>query len=42
MEVECLKSSFIEGRKPNISLVFITQSYFAVKILDLIQHAILL
>ena len=33
---------FIRGRKLNISLVFITQSYFAVpKILDNIQHTIL-
>ena len=34
---------FIRGRKLNFSLVFITQSYFAVqKILDQIQHTILL
>ena len=33
---------FIRGRKLNISLVFITQSYFAVpKILDNIQHTVL-
>ena len=32
-----------EGRKLNISLVFITQSYFSVsKMLDYIQHIILL
>ena len=34
---------FIRGRKLNFSLVFITQSYFAVqKMLDQIQHTILL
>ena len=34
---------FIRGRKLNISLVFIIQSYFAVpKILDYIQHTIFL
>ena len=34
---------FIRGRKLNISLIFITQSYFAVpKIIRLIQHTTLL
>ena len=34
---------FTGGRKLNLSLVFITQSYFAVpKILDQIQHTTLL